>query len=180
MPTDRDRPWTAEELADLRRLWDEGLTAGQIGERLRRTRNSILGKVHRLKLPSRASPLGKPADSASARPKAPKPPRAPKPAPLRAGATTLPPIALAAPPKPAPLPPGATTLPRIAAVAPPAPAPEPRLPAPRRGTCQWPIGEPRTDGFRFCGDPLWSGTRLPYCETHARYARPKPRDEDAA
>lgn len=158
MRPDRDRPWTAAELEQVRTLWAEGLTAGQIGERLQRTRNSVLGKVHRLNLPPRPSPLGPRGDGTPQRPKVPRPPR---PAPLPPGTRTLPPVEHAAP-------------------APSPPPPPPAAPLPRRGTCQWPIGEPRTAGFRFCGDPLWHGTRLPYCETHARYARPKPRNESAA
>jgi hypothetical protein len=31
-------------------------------------------------------------------------------------------------------------------------------------TCQWPIGTPRTPGFRFCEDDLKSGSR--YCAKH--------------
>jgi GcrA cell cycle regulator len=38
---------------DLRRLWAEGLSASQIGDSLGVTRNAVIGKAHRLNLPSR-------------------------------------------------------------------------------------------------------------------------------
>ncbi len=34
--------------------------------------------------------------------------------------------------------------------------------------CKWPIGEPSTDGFLFCGHTNWN--RMPYCEYHSRLA----------
>lgn len=45
--------WTAAEDAQLRQLWAEGLTATAMGERMGKNKNMILGRVHRLKLPSR-------------------------------------------------------------------------------------------------------------------------------
>jgi len=67
--------------------------------------------------------------------------------------------------------------PRAVPVAAPRPAPL-RL---GNATCCWPIGEPGTPGFRFCGAPAIAGK--PYCEEHAAvaYVRAKPdRREDAA
>jgi GcrA cell cycle regulator len=32
--------------------------------------------------------------------------------------------------------------------------------------CRWPIGDPRQDGFHFCGAPRMPGR--PYCELHWR------------
>jgi GcrA cell cycle regulator len=45
--------WTAEAEAKLRRLWDTGKAASQIGEIMGCTRNTILGKAHRMKLSDR-------------------------------------------------------------------------------------------------------------------------------
>jgi GcrA cell cycle regulator len=43
--------WTPEREAELRQLWSQGLTASQIAARLgASSRNSIIGKVHRLGL----------------------------------------------------------------------------------------------------------------------------------
>jgi hypothetical protein len=51
------RDWTEAEFAVLRGLWAEGLSASAIGGRMGRTKNSVLGCVHRLTLPGRASPI---------------------------------------------------------------------------------------------------------------------------
>lgn len=32
------------------------------------------------------------------------------------------------------------------------------------GDCRWPVGDPRQDGFHFCGAPQMLGR--PYCVTH--------------
>ena len=43
--------------------------------------------------------------------------------------------------------------------------------------CKWPIGDPRSSEFRFCGDPRFTtkarhGMKLlPYCEHHVRVSR---------
>ena len=48
--------WTEEREQRLRKLWEKGYTASQIAEMLGggTTRNSVIGKAHRLKLASRA------------------------------------------------------------------------------------------------------------------------------
>jgi len=47
--------WTEEREQKLRKLWEEGYTASQIAEMLGgdTTRNSVIGKAHRLKLAAR-------------------------------------------------------------------------------------------------------------------------------
>ena len=48
--------WTDERIATLRRLWGDGLSASQIAGRFGDvTRNSIIGKAHRLGLSGRAT-----------------------------------------------------------------------------------------------------------------------------
>ena len=49
--------WTAEKIATLMALWEEGLTTSDIGDRLGITKNAVVGKVHRLGLPKRGSPI---------------------------------------------------------------------------------------------------------------------------
>ena len=34
--------------------------------------------------------------------------------------------------------------------------------------CRWPIGDPQSDDFHFCGEPKQDGH--PYCEAHVRSA----------
>ncbi len=45
--------WTQERVELLRKLWGEGLSGGQIANFLGVTRSTVMGKVHRLKLPKR-------------------------------------------------------------------------------------------------------------------------------
>jgi GcrA cell cycle regulator len=49
--------WTPETIAQLRQLWAEGHSTARIAEMMRRSKNGIIGKVHRLGLPSRPSPI---------------------------------------------------------------------------------------------------------------------------
>lgn len=143
--------WTEERVGALKKLWLEGLSASQIAKQLGGvTRNAVIGKVHRLGLSGRAAP------SQPSRPvfraQRPRPAQAPS-APRR--------IEPAAP-RPAP------------AAAAPAPTPVPDLP----GTatvltlgahmCKWPIGDPATNDFSFCGRRAGEGQT--YCVEHARVA----------
>ena len=137
--------WTDERVELLKKLWLEGLSASQIAKQLGGvTRNAVIGKVHRLGLSGRATP------SQPARP-AFKAPRAPRPAvatqPRRASEPSLP-----APTAPVYYPeePGSATVLTLGA-----------------HMCKWPIGDPSTDGFTFCGRRSNDG---PYCIEHARVA----------
>ena len=49
--------WTPERIAEMTRLWTEGLSTSQIGKRIGVTKNAVVGKVHRLGLPGRESPI---------------------------------------------------------------------------------------------------------------------------
>ena len=51
--------WTDVRIEELRKLWNEGLSAQEIGRRLDVTKNAVIGKAHRLGLPSRPSPIRK-------------------------------------------------------------------------------------------------------------------------
>lgn len=57
--------WTDEMVEELKRLWEEGVTTGEIGRRLNISKNSIVGKVHRLGLSGRPSPIKKKDDEES-------------------------------------------------------------------------------------------------------------------
>ena len=50
-------PWTPERDAQLTADWDAGLTTSEIGERMGISKNSVIGRAHRLRLPSRGSPI---------------------------------------------------------------------------------------------------------------------------
>jgi GcrA cell cycle regulator len=49
--------WTPKRVSALIALWNEGLSTRIIGERLGITKNAVVGKVHRLGLPKRISPI---------------------------------------------------------------------------------------------------------------------------
>jgi GcrA cell cycle regulator len=49
--------WTPERIAEVTRLWDEGLTTAEIGKLVGVTKNAVVGKAHRLGLPPRPSPI---------------------------------------------------------------------------------------------------------------------------
>jgi GcrA cell cycle regulator len=142
--------WTPDTIARLRALWDEGLSTAEIGRRLGTTKNAVVGKVHRLKLRSRPTPIRRDGAGQTRRPAT----RTPRGLPAEV-------IGLR------------RSAPAERFVAPPAPRPV------RLGTspCCWPLGEPGKPEFRFCGDPAVAGG--PYCPDHCglAYVR-KPRGSE--
>ncbi len=68
--------WTEAQIADLKRLWTAGHSTSQIGTVLGVSKNAVIGKAHRIKLPPRPSPIRH-----SSEPKKPK--RAPLPKQVR-------------------------------------------------------------------------------------------------
>jgi GcrA cell cycle regulator len=79
--------WTDERVERLRELWDKGLSASQIAKELAEnvTRNAVIGKAHRMGLPSRPSPVkADPAKRAAAAAKKKAAAAAPKKAPATA------------------------------------------------------------------------------------------------
>lgn len=59
--------WNDEAVATLKRLWAEGMSAGQIGGVLGLSRNAIIGKINRLKLPKRTAAAIRAANRAGMR-----------------------------------------------------------------------------------------------------------------
>lgn len=168
--------WTDERIETLRQLWEQGLTAGQIAEKLGEglTRNAVIGKAHRLGLKGRPSPVKAGAEAAAA---APAPAAAPKPAAAAAPAPApAPKPEAAAEPAPAP---AAAAVPAIEL---PKARPVPARAVPAAGksggkttlldlsdkVCKWPIGHPDEADFHFCGKPSQPG--FPYCGEHCAVA----------
>jgi GcrA cell cycle regulator len=156
--------WTNERVALLKQLWADGLSASQIATRLRDvSRSAVIGKVHRLGLAARATT----PRVRTVRPRsniALFPARSPQ---AQHRAFTNP------APKPAPQPQerkAATIIPLRALPDLDEPAPEGRLKLLdlKDGMCHWPIGDPKEDGFHFCGRRRSLAT--PYCEHHAAIA----------
>jgi GcrA cell cycle regulator len=50
-------PWTEERDEELAGFWHDGLTTTEIGRHMGVSKNSVIGRAHRLQLPSRASPI---------------------------------------------------------------------------------------------------------------------------
>lgn len=156
--------WSPETIDRLRALWDEGLPTAEIGRRLGTSKNSVVGKAHRLDLPQRPTPI----KYTKGTPKRPTP---------RAGPRTLAPLPSltkeVAAPKPKPPPVKAATQPPPQATPAP-PKPFPATPYGRVVKCCWPLGDPGTLGFRFCEAPSTPGK--PYCQEHAAVAYIRVRD----
>jgi GcrA cell cycle regulator len=146
--------WTDERVELLKKLWQDGLSASQIAAELGGiTRNAVIGKVHRLGLSGRA----KSPSSSAPRARKPRSHMMRVPRTMSRGNTAL---ALAYEMEP---------------------EPEPELieniiPIGQRrtlleltdATCRWPIGDPASSEFFFCGGAPLNG--LPYCSYHSRVA----------
>ncbi|MGB3245170.1 MAG: GcrA family cell cycle regulator [Sulfitobacter sp.] len=175
--------WTDDRVETLKKMWGEGQSASQIAKELGGvTRNAVIGKVHRLGLSNRATtggtaakaePKAKPVKAA---PKAKAPPKEELPEPKTESAAP-PKQSLAARrqiiPAGQPLPPQ----PSANEISPEALAKvnEVEKKAKKIGlmelterTCKWPVGDPATEQFWFCGLPVKQGK--PYCEAHVGVA----------
>lgn len=184
--------WTDERVETLKKMWGEGQSASQIAKELGGvTRNAVIGKVHRLGLSNRAGSGGAASTKAPAKekPAAVAKPAAPKPAPKAKPAAAAPaakeepeldengiPISAA---RRAIIPAGQPLPPQPSAneISPEALAKvnEVEKTAKRislmeltEKTCKWPVGDPATDDFWFCGLAVQQGK--PYCEAHVGVA----------
>lgn len=153
--------WTDERVETLKKLWQDGHSASQIAKQLGGvTRNAVIGKVHRLGLSGRAAP------STPTRPM-----YKPAPRPARAAAPSAHVPSHAAPSHAAPV----RREPVVARPVVSTPV-VPYVEEPGTATvltlgakmCKWPIGDPASDSFSFCGRRADDGT--PYCVEHGRVA----------
>lgn len=190
--------WTDERVETLKKMWAEGQSASQIAKELGGvTRNAVIGKVHRLGLSNRtATGGGKAAGESEPEAKPAKPAAEPvaraanQAAPKAAPAATQPqpePAATAATPEPAVQPPARRPIIPAGQPLPPQPSANEISPEALASvrevekkarrltlmelterTCKWPIGDPATEDFWFCGLPTQPGK--PYCEAHVGVA----------
>jgi GcrA cell cycle regulator len=190
--------WTDERVETLKKMWAEGQSASQIAKELGGvTRNAVIGKVHRLGLSNRTSgtPTKEEAEAPAAPKVEPtaqvvEPPSAaePKPAapPQRPSTTAINPTVAQVVNNVTPLPLRKSIVPAGQPLPPQPSANEisPEALASVREvekhakkislmelterTCKWPIGDPATDEFWFCGLPSTAGK--PYCEAHVGVA----------
>lgn len=153
--------WTDDMIEKLRRMWKQGLTTNEIAKNLGVSKNSIVGKVHRLNLTARPSPIKK------------KNEQSPEKVVEKISAhdekslknsknvkkITIEPVEI-----------------KISS------APAVSANSNKNGcvplteldnhTCRWPLGDPRDENFCFCGKKVRSGQT--YCEEHAAIAYVKP------
>lgn len=138
--------WTEARVANLRKLWADGLSASQIAMRLGGvSRNAVIGKVHREQLPGRKTRI-------QDKPKRRKP---------RIALTFVRPER-----RPPPHPPLPYT---VAPIEAPPPLLTPLLDL-QPQQCRWPVGDPGEVSFAFCGRQA-DGS---YCGAHARAAFQPP------
>ena len=160
--------WTDERVELLRKLWLEGLSASRIAAELAGgvTRNAVIGKVHRLGLSGRVK-AQTPANSARMRPiSKPQGGGARTPMPQRSVAMPMRGnTALALQQRPMSAPQamresGDVVVPMTATVT---------IMDLRESMCRWPVGDPSSAEFRYCGGkaPIGDG---PYCSYHSRMA----------
>lgn len=144
--------WTDERVERLSKLWMEGRSASRIAAELGNgvSRNAVIGKIHRLGLSARnPAPAGaepgreKPKVIAKAEPRVSVPSEtAAVPAPKHFGAAL-----------------SEVVIPLSDRVT---------IMELRETMCRWPLGDPTSAEFRFCG--CRAATSLPYCTAHARVA----------
>ncbi|CAI3932622.1 Uncharacterized conserved protein (PDB:5YIU) [Commensalibacter communis] len=184
--------WNEEAVGRLKELWAQGLSTAEIGRHLNVTKNAVVGKAHRLGLEGRPSPIRR---AAAKKEKAP--------APAVTKAETQPaekvvkvakskaekvekiekekPALTANTAKAAEV----TQLEMIAPIVKKEIKPSKKtkidfttpVELPKRRSmsdCCWPIGDPGTKDFHFCGSKVVPGK--PYCLEHVQIAYVKLRD----
>lgn len=189
--------WDNATLKKLKALTGKGLSTAEIGKRLGMSKNAVVGKLNRLGWNSKAggAPAAeKPASKKAAeKTTAPKKTVAKTPAKKVATPKTAPAKKVAATPKKAA--PAPKAKPQAPAKPTPAPKPAPAEKTSGRGgkslnknlamhqriiqhslemenlkpnQCRWPIGDPDSEDFHFCGDTVFVGK--PYCYEHCKQA----------
>ena len=131
--------WSDERITTLSKLWLDGLSASQIAQELGGvTRNAVIGKVHRLGLSGRRAPT----------------------APTRAPETTF--VRARRAPRTVASPRPRRPVLVVATASPEGPGLVHDMRQLGAHACKWPIGDPKTEGFSFCGRPAEGR----YCTAH--------------
>ncbi|MEM8732385.1 MAG: GcrA family cell cycle regulator [Pseudomonadota bacterium] len=174
--------WNDERVELLKKMWSEGQSASQIAKELGGvTRNAVIGKVHRLGLSNRNGSGGQ--GESAAKPKPSKVKSAAKPAvkpkasvqaaaekdPVAAPVSRIKPIIPAGqplPPQPSANEIDPEALAKVSEIE--KKAKKLTLMELTERTCKWPVGDPATPDFWFCGLPVQAGK--PYCEAHVGVA----------
>jgi GcrA cell cycle regulator len=178
--------WSEDRVETLKKMWGEGQSASQIAKELGGvTRNAVIGKVHRLGLSNRttggdkteAKGKAKPTAAKAAKPKTDAKPKvaaasaakteeAPVPAKIVTRIKPIIPAGQPLPPQPSANEIDPEALAKVTEVE--KKAKKITLMELTERTCKWPIGDPATSDFWFCGLPSQAGK--PYCEAHVGVA----------
>ena len=171
--------WTNERVEILKKMWGEGQSASVIAKELGGvTRNAVIGKVHRLGLSNRNSVPAESSGKVSAPSVSEEPTAKSLNSPQIASVPISHPVALRKiipagqplPPQPSANEISPEALARVSEVE--KTAKRLTLMELTEKTCKWPVGDPATDDFWFCGLPSVSGK--PYCEAHNAVAFQPP------
>jgi len=138
--------WTNEMIDKLKQMWKKGSTTNEIAKELGVSKNSIIGKVHRLNLTARPSPIKKKEKPVT---QAPATTSVTNSKDTKSQKITVNPIEVTAH--------NNTCL---------------KLSELDSHTCRWPIGDPKDDNFCFCGKKVRAGQT--YCDEHSAIAYVKP------
>ena len=170
--------WTDERVEILTKMWAEGNSASQIAKELGGvTRNAVIGKVHRLGLSNRTTTTTsnksesktKPSPKISSKAKQ-KSQKVDVAEPKSDNVTSLRrqiiPAGQPLPPQPSANEISPEALARVSEIE--KKAKKLRLLELTEKTCKWPVGDPATEDFWFCGLATQSGK--PYCEAHVGVA----------
>ena len=158
--------WTDKKIEKLKKLWEKGYSAAEIGKKLGFSKNAIVGKVHRLGLANRASPIksssGKPASDSKAVSKKPTE-KLEKPAKIvslkhsKAEPVSRPSAPKAA--KPAGLKIASNMTKALGGIS---------MLELTSDLCCWPIDDVNSENFHFCGKKVFRSK--PYCLEHCAVA----------
>ncbi len=141
--------WTNEMIDQLKQMWKKGFTTNEIAKELGVSKNSIIGKVHRLNLTARPSPIKKKEKTPAPETNTKVASKPSNPQDSKSQKITINPIEVTAHKN--------TCL---------------KLGELDGHTCRWPIGDPKDDNFCFCGKKVRAGQT--YCDEHAAIAYVKP------
>ncbi len=153
--------WNDERVEQLRKMWMDGHSASQIAGELGNgvTRNAVIGKVHRLGLSGRVKTAS--TTPSRARVQQPRTPRNPAMRRPSVGGAVHGNTALAFNYRPAP----AAKL--VVDVVVPMCEPVTIMEL-KEAMCRWPLGDPATPDFRYCGGK--SDIGVTYCPYHSNMA----------
>ncbi len=159
--------WTDEMIEQLIQLWQSGLTTNDIAKELGMSKNSIVGKVHRLNLEARPSPIKKKEEEVTVSEE--KSVKKEKNTPQQIVIEfeeQVEKIKVEKQEKPENIEqkPVVHTHKRPVTCV--------KLSELDSHTCRWPIGDPKDEDFCFCGKKVRPGQT--YCDEHAAIAYVKP------